>query len=200
MDAVDWDARYDQKELVWGAEPNRYVAQWARDLSPGVAVDLASGEGRNAVWLARQGWQVQSLDYSPVAVERSKKLADEELDDSELARFSTFVSDVTEWSGHDIDLVVVCYLHVDQETMRQVWRSAVNSLNKSGTVIIIGHDTSNFSDGVGGPQDTSVLFDPDDVLSAVDDLPVQVVHAAVERRPVDGADRPALDAVVVLRR
>ena len=56
MDAAAWDARYASAGLVWTAEPNRFVVAEVEDLPPGRALDLACGEGRNAVWLAERGW------------------------------------------------------------------------------------------------------------------------------------------------
>ena len=72
MDAKDWDERYAATELVWSAEPNRFVAELVSPLTPGTAVDIAAGEGRNAIWLAQQGWTVTATDYSSVAVERMR--------------------------------------------------------------------------------------------------------------------------------
>ncbi|MGZ6839894.1 MAG: class I SAM-dependent methyltransferase, partial [Frankiaceae bacterium] len=57
MDAGQWDARYTSSELVWGAEPNVFVAAELGGLAPGEALDVACGEGRNSIWLARRGWQ-----------------------------------------------------------------------------------------------------------------------------------------------
>jgi len=56
MDADAWDQRYAASELVWSREPNQFVASELADLPPGTAVDLAAGEGRNAIWLASRGW------------------------------------------------------------------------------------------------------------------------------------------------
>ncbi|MCW2584274.1 MAG: Methyltransferase type 11, partial [Klenkia sp.] len=58
--AQDWDARYAEK-AQWSAEPNALVAQLCADLTPGVAVDLAAGEGRHALWLAGRGWQATAV-------------------------------------------------------------------------------------------------------------------------------------------
>ena len=58
MDLNDWNRRYEGSELFWSAEPNVFLVEEVRDLPPGRALDLACGEGRNAVWLARLGWQV----------------------------------------------------------------------------------------------------------------------------------------------
>ena len=64
MDAKAWDERYAAPDLVWSAEPNRFVAELIGPLAPGTAVDLAAGEGRNAIWMAEQGWTVVATDYS----------------------------------------------------------------------------------------------------------------------------------------
>ena len=55
MEPKEWDERYRSAELVWGAEPNRFVREQCSSLPPGDAVDLACGEGRNSLWLARRG-------------------------------------------------------------------------------------------------------------------------------------------------
>ena len=68
MDSQDWDQRYDQADLVWSEGPNRFVEEIARELPAGRALDLACGEGRNAIWLARQGWTVTGVDFSAVAI------------------------------------------------------------------------------------------------------------------------------------
>ena len=64
MDAKDWDERYAATDLVWSAEPNRFVAELISSLTPGTAIDIAAGEGRNAIWLAQQGWTVTATDIS----------------------------------------------------------------------------------------------------------------------------------------
>ena len=64
MDQAAWDERYAGPELVWGAGPNCFVATELAGLSPGRALDLGTGEGRNAIWLAERGWQVTAVDGS----------------------------------------------------------------------------------------------------------------------------------------
>ena len=71
----DWNARYAQKELLWTAAPNRRFAEEVAGLAPGRALDLACGEGRNAVWLAERGWEVTGVDFSDVALAKAAELA-----------------------------------------------------------------------------------------------------------------------------
>lgn len=75
MEREDWDRRYRGTELVWTAQPNRFVVQELRGLPPGRPLDLGCGEGRNAVWLAEGGWQVTAADFSPVALDTARRLA-----------------------------------------------------------------------------------------------------------------------------
>ena len=72
----DWNRRYEGAELVWTARPNRFLVAEAAGLVPGRALDLACGEGRNAVWLAEQGWQATGVDFSGVALGKAQLLAE----------------------------------------------------------------------------------------------------------------------------
>src|ERR1022692_4898294 len=76
MKSEEWDKRYAGQELVWTAEPNRFVVAELKDLAPGRALDLGAGEGRNAVWLASAGWQVTAVDFSAVGLDKGRRLAE----------------------------------------------------------------------------------------------------------------------------
>ena len=75
MNGHDWDERYAATPLLWGAAPNRFVEERCRSLPAGAALDLACGEGRNALWLAGLGWRVTAIDFSSVAIERARAAA-----------------------------------------------------------------------------------------------------------------------------
>jgi 2-polyprenyl-3-methyl-5-hydroxy-6-metoxy-1,4-benzoquinol methylase len=77
MDAADWNARYDTAELVWKGEPNQFLPPEVAGLAPGRALDLACGEGRNAVWLATRGWEVTGVDFAGVGLAKGERLAAE---------------------------------------------------------------------------------------------------------------------------
>ena len=76
MDSHGWDQRYVGRELVWTSEPNRFLVQAVEGLAPGRALDLACGEGRNAIWLAERGWQATGVDFSKVGLEKARQLED----------------------------------------------------------------------------------------------------------------------------
>ena len=72
MGPEDWNRRYSGSELLWTAQPNRFLVAEATGLPPGRALDLACGEGRNAVWLAAQGWRVTGVDFSEMAISKAR--------------------------------------------------------------------------------------------------------------------------------
>jgi ubiquinone/menaquinone biosynthesis C-methylase UbiE len=77
MERERWDDRYRTDELIWRAEPNRFLVEEVVGLAPGRALDLACGEGRNALWLAERGWQVTAVDFSAVGLAKAQRLASE---------------------------------------------------------------------------------------------------------------------------
>ncbi len=189
MDADAWDERYAASELVWSAEPNRFVAEELADLPPGRAVDLAAGEGRNAIWLARRGWQVTAVDFSGVALDKGARLAGAVLD-STTGDVEWVVADATTWRAEEpLDLAVIAYLQVPAAARRAANRNAVESLRPGGTFLLVGHDSTNLTEGTGGPQDPTVLMTADDVLADVAGIDVDVVSAGrVPREVVLGDD------------
>ena len=76
MDREDWNRRYEGEGLIWTAEPNRMLVTEVGRMVPGRVLDLGCGEGRNAVWLARQGWSVTAVDFSDVGLDKGRRLAD----------------------------------------------------------------------------------------------------------------------------
>jgi len=205
VDAAAWDDRYAATELVWSSGPNQFVAQALTDLPPGRALDLACGEGRNARWLAELGWQVTAMDFSPVAIEKGRRLAEQQPDDH-AARIDWQVGDALETPlPAELDLVVIAYLQIAASERSTVMRRAFAALAPGGTMFVIGHDTTNLTEGTGGPPEPAVLYNAADVLGDLADEPLEVVRAERAARTVTSPDDPeststAWDALVHLVR
>jgi SAM-dependent methyltransferase len=197
MDRDDWDERYRSAELVWTATPNRFLVSEVAGLRPGRALDLAAGEGRNAVWLAEQGWVATAVDYSSVAMEKARELAA-----SRGVAIETVVGDATEPlpGGPTFDLVVVAYLQLAEPERAAAMRNAAAAVAPGGTLVVIAHDESNLGQGYGGPRDPAVLTGPEAVAAALDGFEIEKADRV--ERPVDTADGPrvAIDHVVRARR
>jgi len=193
MDRQDWDERYAGEELLWQADPNRFLVSEVADLAPGRALDVACGEGRNAVWLASQGWTVTGVDFSAVALDKARRLAADRGVAVEWVN-----ADLLDWdpAADRYDLVVVLYLHLPAEQRRAVHARAASALAPGATLLVVGHDLANLANGHGGPQDPAVLFTPADVAADLAEL--DVVRAESVRRPVitDDGEVVAIDALV----
>ena len=193
----DWNARYAGTELLWTAQPNRLFAAEVDDLPPGRALDVACGEGRNAVWLAERGWRVTAIDFSDVALAKAARLAERRGVEVEW-----IVGDVLahELGRQAFDLVAVLYLQLPHAELTRVLRSAAAALAPGGTLVVIGHDTTNLTDGYGGPRDPSVLFTPDDVVSELGGLEVERAEAVRRAVALEAGEATAIDAFVRARR
>ena len=196
MDRQEWDERYATDELIWRAEPNRFLVEEVTGMEPGRALDLACGEGRNAIWLAERGWAVTGVDFSSVGLAKARRLAAQRGIDA-----TWIEEDVVAWDPprESFDLVLVFYLQLPNADRRRALAGAAGALVPGGTIVVVGHDSTNLSDGHGGPKDPAVLYGPEDLVSDLAGL--EVVRAQRVRRPVEteGGVVDAIDALVRAR-
>lgn len=191
MDATDWDEKYRAADRLWSVEPNVFVADRLGSHRAGTGLDLASGEGRNAIWLAAQGWDMTAVDFSQTAVERGRQVSDE---------VEWVVADVRVWEpteGERFDLIVVAYLHLPMVDLEAMTRRAVDWLASGGELFMVGHDRTNIEHGVGGPQYPEILWDVEEIVPWLDGL--DILEAEVVERDVPGGG-VALDALIRARR
>lgn len=195
MEAEDWDERYRATDPVWGTEPNRFVRAQCEDMVPGRALDLGCGEGRNALWLARLGWAATGIDYSPVAIERARLLTAAEAGDLR-GRLTWSVDDITTVALDPAayDLVLISYIHLSPEQRRMIFRRATQAVGTGGSLLIVGHDRRNLTEGVSGPQDIDLLYDAEEARELLTSEGLTVSRAGVVERPTP--DGVALDTLV----
>ncbi|MDX3683197.1 MULTISPECIES: class I SAM-dependent methyltransferase [unclassified Streptomyces] len=137
-DAEMWDDRYRESDRIWSGNPNVVLVSEVEDLKPGRALDLGCGEGADAVWLARTGWQVTATDISRVALERAAVHAAE-----------AGVADRVDWQWHDLgvsfpegeyDLVSAQFLHSMGDLPREeILRRAAGAVAPGGVLLVVGH-------------------------------------------------------------
>jgi SAM-dependent methyltransferase len=193
MDSASWDRRYGGRELVWTAEPNRFLV--AETIAPGRAIDLGCGEGRNAIWLAERGWQMVGVDFSEVGLKKAGELAD-----SRDVSVEWVAADLLEYRPEPqaFDLVLIFYLQVPAAQRQPVVRAAADAVAPGGAFLLVAHDTSNLQHGYGGPQNPTVLYTAHDVVDDLAGAGLQIERAECVERPVQTPDgeRVALDALV----
>jgi 2-polyprenyl-3-methyl-5-hydroxy-6-metoxy-1,4-benzoquinol methylase len=191
-----WNQRYATRELIWTAEANRFVAEEVSTLNPGRALDLAAGEGRNAVWLAERGWQVRAVDLSDVAIGKARQLATSR-NVADRIDFQTTDLRGYEPEAASFDLVMMIYLQLPQAELQPIIARAANAVAPGGTFLLVAHDASNIEHGYGGPQDPAVLHSAAQVTPLLDGR-FDIERAGVAERPVktDSGVQVALDCVV----
>ena len=199
MDRHQWDERYGGEELVWTSTPNQFLVSEVVGLPPGRAADLACGEGRNAVWLAEQGWQVTGVDFSPVGLAKAQRFAAQW--DVEV----TWVeSAVQEWNPppEGFDLVAVLYLQLPQPERSIALEVAVSAMAPGGTLLVVAHDHDNLTRGFGGPPSADVLYSVADVtdVAVAGGLTVERADQVVRVVDTDAGPREAIDTLVRAKR
>jgi SAM-dependent methyltransferase len=194
---VAWDVRHQAGDFE-GEGPNPTLLAGARDLPRGRALELASGSGTNAVWLASEGWRTTAVDWSAVGLANGAAKA-------EAAGVSVewLERDLRDWTppARSFDLVVIVYLHLPMNERTSVYRSAAAAVAPGGRMIVVGHHPLNATQGVGGPPDTTRLFAAEDIAA---DLLVAEPDLEIERadmvRQVPPPGRGPIDTLLIVRR
>ena len=196
MDRQQWDERYSGAQFEWSMHPNQFVAAELTGRPPGRALDLAAGEGRNSVWLAERGWSVTAVDFSRVGLEKGRKLS--AVRGVGGSQVDWVVADLSEYepAREAFELVLIAYLQVTAALRARVLAAATAALVTGGTLLVIGHDLANLTEGVGGPQSPDVLYTPEAITAEMPGLRIvraDRVHRTVER---DGGTATAIDTLV----
>lgn len=152
-----WDARYAGDDYVYGTEPNDFLVAMAGRLPAGGAVlCLAEGEGRNAVWLARQGFRVTGVDASAVGLAKARHLA---------GRFGVAIETVhADLAGLDLgearwDAIVSIFCHLPPDLRRRVHAGVVRALKPGGVFLLEAYTPRQLQFGTGGPPDAAMMMD-----------------------------------------
>ena len=124
MSGITWDERYAEEEFAYGTKPNDFLVEASRHIPKGRVLCLCEGEGRNAVYLAEQGYMVTAVDASAVGMAKAQKFATERN-----VKIETIVSDLDDYSIPEdtFDGVVSIFCHVPKDL-----REKVHQLRRAG--------------------------------------------------------------------
>lgn len=192
MNSEMWDERYGEAELVWSAEPNLFLPPLVESLTPGTALDVACGEGRNAVWLARQGWSVTGVDFSAVGINKARQIAGDTHVEWIVEDATTFVP------NKSFDLVIIFYLQLPQHEVAAAFQHAVAAMAPGGTLFAVGHALSNLTDGYGGPPIAEISWSVEGLAPMLSGL--DIIELGERERYVEAADATAIDLIAWARK
>ena len=155
-----WDQRFDSPEYLYGTEPNVFLKCNYKLIPTGKVLYIGEGEGRNSVFLAKQGYQVTALDYSSSGLKKTEKLAKENQVEVELIH-----ADITEyklkqntWQG-----IVSIYCHIDKVNREKVHKNCVNALAENGVFLLEGYSHNQLKYAIGGPKNLDLLMNLKDI-------------------------------------
>jgi SAM-dependent methyltransferase len=195
VDRDQWNERYGGDDLVWTSTPNQFLVSEASDLPVGRAVDLACGEGRNAVWLAERGWKVTGVDFSPVGLAKANRLARSRQVDVRWVE-----SPVEAWTPppDGFDLVAVFYLQLPPPERSVALTVAAAAVAPGGCLLVVAHDHDNLTRGFGGPPDDAVLYSVNDVtdVAEANGLIVERAEQVIRHVVTESGKREAIDTLV----
>ena len=205
-----WENRYRENGMSWSGNANAALEREVAGLAPGTALDLGSGEGGDALWLAHNGWVVTAVDIAPFALSIGAAAQNPEDDITWVA------ADLAEWTPPaTYDLVTSCFLHSFVELPReQILRRAAEAVASHGVLLIVGHSGKphwvNDDNEHNHQHDPADLPTPDAVLTALftdnprlDRAEWSVLTSGLIERPViapDGSRSTILDSVLKLQR
>ena len=185
FDRAYWEDRYGAPGLTWSGAPNAVLVTEVTGLKPGRALDIGSGEGGDALWLAQRGWQVTGIDISQNALDKARDRLTS-IDATAASRVEWQQRDLTEWSPEPstFDLVSSHFMHLPRSNRDVLFSALAAAVAPGGTLLIVGHDISGMDIDSHRAHQIDLMFSIDEVLAAVGGLTVEVAES---RKRVDVA-------------
>jgi len=172
-DQKRWDKRFGRKEFALGKEPNPFLKKHIRLLPKGKALDMATGEGRNAVFLAQHGFEVNAVDISEKGLKKTQKLAREKG-----VHINTFLVDLDQYpiEKERYDLIANFYF-----LKRRLIPRIKKGLKKGGRVIFETYLLEHRTLGTGGPKQAKYFLKPNELLHLFQDFRVLFYREGIFR-------------------
>jgi cyclopropane fatty-acyl-phospholipid synthase-like methyltransferase len=191
-----WDARFSSDDYIFGTEPNVWLAQHADLLKPGMRVlAVADGEGRNSVWLAKQGLHVDAFDISPVGIGKGRKLAEQQGVD---INFSIHSVEDYPWTTGNYDAVVGIFIQfADPETRATLFKRMKSALKPDGLILLQGYTPKQLEYKTGGPPNLSHLYTEELLRDAFGDLDISEL-TSYEQVLTEGSQHHGQSALIGL--
>ncbi|MBR8741675.1 bifunctional 2-polyprenyl-6-hydroxyphenol methylase/3-demethylubiquinol 3-O-methyltransferase UbiG [Nocardiopsis sp. MG754419] len=198
-----WNERYRTKGRIWSGAPNRHLVAEVAGLAPGRALDVGSGEGADALWLAERGWAVTAVDISSVALDRAAAHARDR--GSEVAERITWTrADVTAWAppAPAFDLVTVQFMHLYPNPRARLFAALAGAVAPGGELLVVAHHPRDLETGVPRPPMPELFYEGDAVTAALTEgeWEVLVDEARAGEQTLDGTTHTVHDLVVRARR
>jgi hypothetical protein len=198
---ASWDERYAGDDYLFGTEPNQFLVACRdllgpADLTGTHVLSVADGEGRNSVWLAGQGCDVDAFDPSPVAVAKARRLA---VARGVSVNFAVADADAWPWPTATYDVVAAIFIQfADPVLRRRIYDRIARALERGGLLLLEGYTIDQLQYGTGGPRSPDHLYTEDQLraeLGAFEIERLHAYHASVEEGPGHSGMSALVDVV-----
>ncbi len=169
-----------------GSGSNEILVDQVKNLTPGRVLEYGCGTGGNAIWLAKQGWEVTAVDYSGVAIEKGKRLAAEQG-----VNVSLFVADASGYQPQgQYDLIASFYIQLFPQQRASMLVNSSNALTPGGSILFVSHDKSGPPSGW-SVEDMESLTTPDEIVAELPELQIEQAFVLKSSTTIVKAIRPA---------
>lgn len=200
-DQAYWDTFYNERPAIWSGQPNPQLVAEVAALTPGSALDVGSGEGADAIWLARRGWTVTAVDISEVALTRGAAIA--AADEESAARITWDRQDLLRWAppSSSFDLISAQFMHLPKDEREPLFTRLAAAVAPGGTLLIVGHHPTDMESGAHRPPRPDLFYTAEEIAQLLDDGQWDIVTESRERvQNHDGEAFTIHDAVLSARR
>ena len=166
-----WNERYSDQEYAYGKEPNQFFKRALDRINPGKLLLPAEGEGRNAVYAARLGWEVFAFDYSEEAKQKALTLAQE---NNVNIHYEVSSAEKMNLPEGEFDAAALVFVHFPNEIFEPFLKNVINSLKSGGILIIEGYSDKQLGRDSGGPKSRDLLYNYDVFRSLLTDVKVDL--------------------------
>jgi len=173
----DWDAKYNTDEYIFGTRPNRFLVECASGLTPGKALSLGEGEGRNAIYLAGLGFEVTAVDLSAIGLKKAQRLAKHNA-----LTLTTIHADLNDYAiiPNQWDVIICFFVHILPEHRAALHRKVAAGLRPGGVYILEGFSPEQMKYAKRGPDNPGQLYDLQAIRHELDGLEFTIARQ-VER-------------------
>lgn len=188
-----WDERYSAKHYIYGTEPNSFLKEnFGAIPKSGRVLCLAEGEGRNAVFLAKQGYNVTAVDASIVGLRKAKKLADDNKVSIEIvhSKLEDYEIGINRWDG-----IVSIFCHVPEPVRKDLHTNVVTGLKKNGVLLLEAYTPDQLKHGTGGPPSEDLMMSKKILIKELAGLKFSHL-LELERKIVEGSHHSGIASVV----
>ena len=190
--AATWDERFNSEEYRYGKEANDFLKSSYQQIPKGKVLCIGEGEGRNSVFLAKQGYNVTALDYSIIGLQKTEKLAKENNVNVNLIHedITKYKFEINAWNG-----IVSIFCHFDKSNRQKVHKSCVNALAPGGVFLLEAYSPDQLKYGSGGPKTIDLLMELSEVKNELTGLEFIQAHK-VERKIIEGTLHNGMASVI----